>query len=113
VSLFSLKPGSLYQFKRYWWFIHNSSQIASLSWAATKASAEACVRMYMNNLNPKEKNIITLAPEQSFFVCLKKEPDHCYKILTTEGAVGWIVVYPVYIIPSDQPESYELIEEVA
>ena len=82
--------GKLYQVKKYFWFLYPSKEIAvaatfSSTAIATGAAAEAaCLSKHF------KCNVSYIEPNSVF--CLLEKDGKYYKVLTTNGELGWIYI---------------------
>jgi hypothetical protein len=94
------KIGKLYQFKKYFWMLYPSEEIAALEGSGpigeTCNTAMVAVkvrsanrRITMSYITP---NSVLVVLNQQLLVVLNQQK-RCYKVLTIEGRVGWICLH--------------------
>ena len=89
----AMNIGKLYQFKKLYWLLYPSKDIAATT-PATTATATAAATATTNMAAYYSKcfncNVSYISPK-SIFVFLEKD-EKVIKILTTNGEVGWIIL---------------------
>jgi hypothetical protein len=88
--------GKLYQVKKYFWFLYPSKEIAvaatstptAYATGAAAAAEAACLSKHFKcNVSHIEPNII---------FCLLEKDGKYYKVLTTNGELGWFYLADWY-----------------
>jgi hypothetical protein len=89
-----MKVGKLYQINKYFWFLYPSKDIADVKGNAI-AEKEARMARLRADYRSKQLNCnVSFIPQNSMFVLLE-QTDRFFKVLSTEGSMGWII-YPEY-----------------
>ena len=83
-----MKIGGLYQLKKYYWLLYPSRDIAIFASQFHAARVAEDVAYWSNWFNCK----VSVIPQNKLFVLLEQDGKY-YKVLSTNGELGWIV-YP-------------------
>ena len=85
-----MNVGKLYQFKKFYWLLYPSKEIASVTprhgAGIAAAEARAAAAYYSKQFNC---NVSYIA--NSMFILLEQDGKFC-KILSTNGELGWIIL---------------------
>ncbi len=78
--------GKLYQFKKYFWFLYPSKEIAVAAYGdATESDAALFAYYWSKEFNC---NVSYISPNSIF--CLLEKDGKLIKVLSTNGELGWI-----------------------
>jgi hypothetical protein len=87
-----MEIGKLYQVKQYFWLLYPSKDIAVAVTADAEAVAGVTVVIaagYADYWSREFNCNVSFVPQNSIFMLLEQDGKY-YKVLSTEGMVGWI-----------------------
>jgi hypothetical protein len=85
-----MKVGSLYEIKQYFWLLYPSRNVAADDPYMTPLSDASLAVQEAAWVSDKLKSNVSYIPEGSLFVLLEQKGEYC-KVLSAEGAIGWMV----------------------
>jgi hypothetical protein len=89
-----MNVGKLYEIQKYFWLLYPSKDIAGVRQGAVVAT-EAEGAAFADFLSNRFKcNVSSVSPKSIF--CLLEQDGEYYKVLTTNGEVGWIILADWY-----------------
>ena len=105
----NLQLGKMYLVKEYCWFMFPTKELASVEGEAGSVvpqSLKEVAQIHAKRLSENYKcNVFVVKPDT--YVVLLEEAERCYKLLDSNGNVGWIgwIGYP------DFSDYFELVKE--
>ena len=84
--------GSLYQINKFHWFLYPSKDIAAAGRARAAALVATNTERWSAQLSKQFNCNVSFIAQNSMFVLLEQDGKY-YKVLSTEGNIGWII-YP-------------------
>lgn len=86
------KIGKLYQFKKYFWMLYPSNEIAVLEGYGPIGETCNTAMVAVKVRSANRRSTMSYITPNSVLVVLNQQK-RCYKVLTIEGRVGWICLH--------------------
>ena len=102
----NLQLGKMYLVKEYFWFLFPTKELAkAMSGGLRAMAAKATTVTVTKLLSERYKCNVSFVEENTYVVLLEMdEAEHCYKLLDSNGNIGWIIC-------RDFSKNFELVKE--